>query len=334
MDTNETGQVATPRPTAGPARVSVPPPGYVPVGSAPPVAPAAAAKTARRERERVPGGVRLLGGCLVLFALVSILCGLLGGFSALLFGNARTATATETGVIPVTGGVAPTLAISAEAGSVFVVPSPDGEIHYTLEKRAHGITQQQADQALADLGVSATQTGDTVTIGTHGNGLNPVNWWLERRITLTVETPAQTSVRVALTTGTLELRDLTLAGDSTISGTAGTVTLTRVVVARSLTVRMTSGTIDFQGSLGASATLDARVTAGSVSVGLPVNTRAHLEARATAGNVDVDPSSWPTIQTRRNGSHVSATGDLGPSSSTAGTVTLEATSGTVRVYAQ
>lgn len=332
MDTNETGQIATPPRPSGPARVSVPPPGYAPLGAAPHVAPSSPATGARRERERVPGGVRLLGGCIMLFALISILCGLIGGFSAVLFGNARTATATETGVIPVTAGVTPTLAISAEAGSVFVVPSPDGKIHYTLEKRTRGISQQQADRALAAWSVTATQTGDTVTIATRGNGLNPVNWWLERHSTLTVETPTQINVRAALTAGTLELRDLTLAGDSTIGGTAGTVTLTHVNVARSLAVRMTSGTIDFQGSLGASATLDARVTAGTVSVGLPVNTRAHLEARAAPGNVDVDPSSWPNIQTRRNGSNVSASGDLNPNPT--GTVTLEATSGTVHVYAQ
>lgn len=324
MDTNETGQVAAPQ--SGPARVSVPPPGYAPAGAVSPPAPAA--QTPRRER--VSAGVRLLGGCLVLFALASVACGLLGGFGALLLSNSRTATATETGVIPLTGDNPPTLAISADTGSVYVVPSRDGKVHYTLEKWARGITQQQADQVVAEFTASASKDGDTVTIGARSQGSGPINLWMERRVTLTVETPPRATVHVTLTAGTLNLRDLALAGNSTINGTAGTVSLTRVTIARALDVRMTGGTIDFQGALSAGATLAAQVTAGTVSVGLPIDTSAHLDARATTGNVDV--SGWAAVQISRNRANASASGDLSPNPT--GVVTLRASSGTIRVYAQ
>src|SRR5262245_8862277 len=104
------------------------------------------------EEHRIPLAVRLIGVFLLLFALLSVLCGLTSAFAALLYASSKDAVARETSSLAVPG--ASTFAIHAAAGVVRVVAGAPSRISYALEKHVRAFTQEQAQHELARIRVT------------------------------------------------------------------------------------------------------------------------------------------------------------------------------------
>lgn len=279
-------------------------------------------ETAARERHRPPSYVRWIGGCLIVFVVLLVLCG--GGtavLAALTLGR-TPATATFDKTFSV-GGV-PTLVIHGQLGSVHVNAGSAGQVLLHATKRVRVLTHAQAQSELDAITITTNQTGNVVTIEVNNTFAGGPRLFNTQEIDLNVTTPANTNLNVVERAGSLDATGLT--GTLMAEVNAGSVTLDNMTMADGSLLRVNAGSLSVDGALQSHASLTVNVNAGSLDLTLPKNTSAHLDASASAGSVHVN--GWDIAQTHE-GANVTASGDLNPNPTGAITIHVSAGSATL-----
>lgn len=237
-------------------------------------------------------------------------------------------------------GPLPHLRVDARFGSVAIEAGREGRIVVEERLSAGSITRAAAGAALAQMAVAVGHQGDQVDVRQPSPSF--VSPTINRNSEIAIQVPTRTDVTVANVgdvriqgvdgvvsfhgPGSLELRDVTLRGSSTLDASVGEVTMTNVTVAGSATVTKTIGTVMFDGQLApGGSSLVIHDDAGDVTVTLPQPT----DARAV---VSTPPNEFHT-----NGSWLFApdtvtapqhwTADLGPNPT--GTVSVRTYIGSV-----
>ncbi|MGZ3680362.1 MAG: DUF4097 family beta strand repeat-containing protein [Ktedonobacterales bacterium] len=246
------------------------------------------------------------GGCIGLCFLLVIGCALLGGaISGLIytFANQKEATATASQTLAVSG--MPTLDVTNAAGSITVERGTADQVKVVYSKRAHDVSQRDAQRALDDMIVSISQTGNTITVEVKSpTAANMEAFGSQRSVDLTLDVPSATSFQLRQMAGNVHVSDV--RGALMVNVQAGNVDLRNVSLIGNSSVRLGAGNVTFDGSLQNGSALDMRVATGNVDVVLPPDAAVHITADTAMG--DVTTAGWPITPTR-SGSGDSATGD-------------------------
>jgi hypothetical protein len=278
--------------------------------------------------ERIPGWARFVA---IVAAVVTIL--LVVPLVAL---GAVTVAATVAQIqrtISVDVGPGTRLQVDAQFGTVAIEAGPDGRIAVQDRRAAGSITRAGAASALAQMAVAVSQHGDQVLVRQQEPDFSAPT--INRNSTITIQVPARTDLTVANVgsvriqgidgalsfqgPGSIELRDVTLRGTSTVSASIGEVTMTNVTIAGATRVTKTVGGLTFDGRLApGGSSLDIRDDAGDVKVTLPQPTDARAVVTAPPSDFHAN-GSWlftpDTVAAPRRW-----TADLGPNPT--GTVTV------------
>jgi hypothetical protein len=222
-------------------------------------------------------------------------------------------------------GPSPRLRVDARFGSVVIEAGRDGRVMVQERLSAGSITRAAAAAALAEMAVAVSRQGDLVLVRQAASGL--VAPTINRSSTITIEVPAHTDVTVANMgevriqgidgavsfqgPGSLDLRDLTLRGSSTLAASVGDVRMTNVTVAGSARVTKTFGSVTFDGRLAPGrSSLNIQDDAGDVTVTLPQPTDARATVFAQPSDFHAEGSWLFTPDTDTTPPHWTA--DLGP----------------------
>ncbi|HEX8034402.1 MAG TPA: DUF4097 family beta strand repeat-containing protein [Ktedonobacterales bacterium] len=246
------------------------------------------------------------GGCIGLCFLLVIGCALLGGaISGLIytFANQKEATATATHTLAVSG--MPTLDVTNAAGSITVERGTAEQVKVVYSKRAHDVSQRDAQRALDAMIVSISQTGNTITVKVRSpTAASMEAFGSQHSVDLTLDVPAVTSLQLRQMAGNVRVSDV--SGTLMVNVQAGNVDLRNVSLAGSSSVRLGAGNVTLDGSLQNGSALEMRVATGNVDVALPPDAAVHITADTALG--DVTAAGWP-ITTTHSGTGASATGD-------------------------
>jgi hypothetical protein len=246
------------------------------------------------------------GGCIGLCFLLVIGCALLGGaISGLIytFANQKEATATATQTLAVSG--MPTLDVTNAAGSITVERGTAEQVKVVYSKRAHDVSQRDAQRALDAMIVSISQTGNTITVEVRSpTAASMEAFGSQHSVDLTLDVPAVTSLQLRQMAGNVRVSDV--SGTLMVNVQAGNVDLRNVSLAGSSSVRLGAGNVTFDGSLQNGSALEMRVATGNVDVALSPNAAVHITADTALG--DVTAAGWPITPTH-SGTGASANGD-------------------------
>lgn len=301
-------------------------PGYEGYGAAPAYDGPRGYYPASRERRPIPGYVKVIGGCLILFTLLLLFCGIAAGVVAGLSLTSSPATSSFSKTLAVSG--TPTILVHGQSGQIHIVPGTDGSVQVQATKSVRALSHDQAEQELDAITITASQTGNTVNIEVHQPSFNGFTFGFNSRsVDMTVTVPAASNLNVTQAAGTLDANGIT--GQLIADVSAGTVNLTDMTMADGSRLSVSAGTVNLHGRLQPSASMTVDVSAGSITMGLPHDTNTHLNASATAGNVTVN--GWD-VSTTRNAADTTVTGDLG--SNPTGTLTIQVSAGSATVNAE
>jgi DUF4097 and DUF4098 domain-containing protein YvlB len=246
------------------------------------------------------------GGCIGLCFLLVIACALLGGaITGLIytFANQKEATSTASQTLAVRG--MPTLDVTNGAGSITVERGTAEQVKVLYSKRAHDVSQRDAQRALDAMIVSISQNGNTITVEVRSPNVASMEaFGSQHSVDLTLAVPATTSLQLQQMAGNVRVSDVT--GALAVNVQAGNVDLRNVSLGSNSSVRLGAGNATFEGSLQNGSALDIRVATGNVDVALPPDAAVHVTADTAMG--DVTAAGWP-ITTTHSGTGASANGD-------------------------
>jgi hypothetical protein len=275
----------------------------------------------QRGNERISPGVKVAGSLLGIFgalvALGALFLGVIQGMAWL----AQPARVTQTQAFTVGG--TPTLVLDISAANVKIVPGTSGQIGVALTKEARAVTHGAAQQAVNDITLDTAQSGDTVHVGIHEPGFGQFPQVVKRQVELSITVPASTNLDLELSAGNAEVSGLT----GTLQGhmSAGNLDLRDMTVTGDSSLHMSAASMTYDGSLASGASFEVSMSAGNLDITLPRATATHVEASATAGNVDV--SGWSGIHPSRQAGESSLSADLNPNPTS--TLSIQVSAGNV-----
>lgn len=280
----------------------------------------------RRERRPIPGYVKAIGGCLVLFTLLLLFCGIAAGVVAGLSLTATPATSSFSKTLNVSG--TPTVMVHGASGRISVVPGAAGIVQVQATKFVRALSHDQAQQELDAITITTTQTGNTVDIEVNTPSFSGFAFGIHsHEVNMTVTVPTASNLNVTQAAGTFDANGIT--GQLIADVSAGTVSLDDMTMTDGSRLTVSAGTVDLHGRLQTGASMRVDVSAGSVTMGLPRDTNTHLDASASAGDVTVN--GWD-VSTTRNAANTTVKGDLGANPT--GTLTIQVSAGSATVNAE
>lgn len=246
------------------------------------------------------------GGCIGMCFLLVIGCALLSGaITGLIytFANQKEATATASRTLAVSD--MPTLDVTNASGSITVERGNVGQVKIVYYKRAHDVSQRDAQRALDAMAVTIGQTGNTITIDVRSPNVASMEAiGSQHTVDLTLIVPSLASLKLRQMVGSVHVSDV--SGELTVNVQAGNVDLRNVSLAGSSSVRIGAGDANFDGSLQDGSALDMHVATGNADVTLPPNAAVHITAATAVGNITV--AGW-SIGSTHSGTGASAAGD-------------------------
>lgn len=270
----------------------------------------------------------IAGGCIGLCFLLVIGCALLGGaITGLIytFANQKEATVTASQTLTVSG--TPTLDVTNAAGSITIARGNADEVKVVYYKRAHDVSQSDAQRALDAMVVTVRQTVNAITVSVSSpNAASMEALGSQHTVDITLAVPSTSNLRLQLSAGSVRVSNI--SGKLTATVQAGNIDLRGVSLAGSSSVHVGAGNITFDGSLLDESTLEIRVATGNTEMTLPLNAATHISASTAVGDVTI--SGWPIIPTH-SGAGASATGDT--STKPTSTLTIHTDTGRVNVLA-
>lgn len=255
--------------------------------------------------------------------LIGLLCLLSISGAFLLLGHVVTHTQTTTRAFSVTD--APTLVVHDTAGAVTVVAGTTGAVKVQITKKVSTTLLSSAQSDFDQLVVDVSQAGNTITAEASfapGGGFSS-----ERLVDLLIQVPAQASLNVQVSVGTLDLDGISGLVNATVG--TGKVQATMGSVADGSQMHVTTGSITLIGALDTSASLRLQADTGNVELSLPASTAAHMEANTQIGKMSI--SGWP-LNVARTGTGASVSGDLG--SAPRGSIIIRVGTGDVTLTAR
>lgn len=279
---------------------------------------------ATSERHQPPSYVRWIGGCLIAFVVLVVLCGGTTAVMAAMAFNSTPAGASFDKSFSVSG--VPTLVIHGSAGSVHVNAGGDGQVSIHAKKSVHALTQSQAQSELDAITITATQSGNVVNIQVNDSDNRPWLFYAFQRtqVDLTVTAPANTNLAITEDAGSIDASGFT--GKLTARIDAGSATLNDMTMAKGSSLTVSAGSLHIDGALQPDASLYLEVDAGSADITLPQNTSAHLNATASAGSVNVN--GW-NVSENHDAADTTVIGDLNPNPTSVITIRVDAGSATL-----
>jgi hypothetical protein len=275
------------------------------------------------ERHQPPSYVRWIGGCLIVFTVLFVLCGGTTAVLAVMSFNSTPARASFDKSFSVNG--VPTLVIHGDAGGIHINAGGDGQVSVHATKQVRALTHAQAQIELDAITITATQSGNVVTIQANSDDYGP-HIFRDRQIDLNLTTPANTNLTVVENAGSLDATGLT--GKVMAQVNAGSVTMDTMTLGTGSSLRVNAGSLIMNGLLQSGASLTVNVNAGSADLTLPRNTSARIDASASAGNIDVN--GW-NISVNHNAANATAFGDLNPNPT--GVITIRVNAGSATLNA-
>ncbi len=213
-------------------------------------------------------------------------------------------TLTDTATLHFTVNEIPKLVVTNPVGEVLVVPGDANQIIIQAIKEARSDSYEEAQQALGEINVIATQVGETINVVVQ-LGKRPFVY-AHQTVRLSVSVPARTDLQVEVSAGKLYVDGIT--GTLVTRVAAGKAQFHQVTLAEQSHLRVDTGKVELDGALASGASLDVLVHAGEVALKLPSTTTAHLDATASVGSILV--TGWP-VSVRRHLVGATAAGDLG-----------------------
>jgi hypothetical protein len=298
---------------------------------------------AREGRYQPPAWVRLIGTGLIVCLVLLLLGGLATGVLALLAYTTPAASATSAQSFAVTG--TPSVIVRAEAGSVSVVPGDSAQVGLRVTKSARAISSGLAQQELNAIHITATQSGNTITVEETRQPLENWPWFQWRSVQIDLTVPRTTNLTATLNAGSLTVDGVQGAAsvtanagsvtitnaqlsDASVHADAGSITLDQVTLSGSSRLSANAGSIEMQGALAPRTQLDVSANAGSVTLTLPTATSAHLEASTNVGSISIE--GW-SIPVQHEIARASASGDLSPNPT--GSIVIRSNAGSVTLMA-
>jgi Toastrack DUF4097 len=276
------------------------------------------------ERYRPPSFVRWIGGLLIVFVVVMLVCGGITTVLAAMTFNSTPASATLDKSFTVTD--VPTLVIHSSASSVHINPGSDGQVTLHVSKQVRALTHAQAESQLGNINVTTSQSGNTIDIQEDDSGDFGWHWFNSRKLVLTVTAPANANLSIVEDAGSVDATGFT--GKLTTQINAGSATLSNMTMATGSSFRINAGSLDVSGGLQPNTSLNVVVNAGSADLTLPQDTSAHVDATASAGSISVN--GW-NIQENHDAATTTVNGDLNPDPT--GTITIHVSAGSATLNA-
>jgi Putative adhesin len=300
--------------------------------------PSAPLVPATERHTRVPGYIKLIGGCLATGMIALLILACIGGVATAVVFSSPEVSSSSSQDLSVSG--VPLIHLNSSASDVTILAGGNHTmVHVLVQKHAQSINTASAQADLNSIKVTTTQSGDTIDVETHfANNVGIIlhHEWIDLTITVPPSsnldlTTAAGDVKVngisgtmRLTTeaGDIALNNSVLAGTTTIHSNAGTVRLESVNTNAHTSIITNAGDVDFDGLVGEAASFSIHTDAGNVSLRLPTDTSAHFNANTSVGNITIDPV-W-SISVTKDTVISSANGTMGTSPSATISVTTNA----------
>jgi hypothetical protein len=286
---------------------------YAPYGAPPPPAPP--------RQGGVPWYVWLIGGCLGLTILVGIACVVLGvTFGRLVNTLARETPVSTTTTQPFSVTGAPTINVHDIDGQVTIMTGSAGAVTVEITKNARDTSPNAAQSDLDNITVTATQTGNTITVDTQFAAAQSLTRQLTADLTITVPPTANLALHVEA--GSVEVDGVSGTVSATIG--AGDFGASGVTLGDGSRIDVSTGTVTLDGALASGASVSVTVSTGDAQITLSADTSTHLDASTDLGGITI--SGW-SIPITRSGLGAKASGDLGASPS--GALTVHVATGSI-----
>jgi hypothetical protein len=213
-------------------------------------------------------------------------------------------TLTDTATLHFPVNEIPKLVVTNPVGEVLVVPGDANEISIQVIKEARSGSDEEAQRALDEISVTATQTGETINVVVRLDKHPFVH--AQQTVRLLVTVPSRTNLQIEVSAGRLRVDGITGTLISRVA--AGKARFHQVTLAEQSRLRVDTGKVELDGALAPGASLDVLVHTGAVALTLPATTAAHFDATTSVGSILV--SGWP-VSVRRHLVGATAAGDLG-----------------------
>jgi hypothetical protein len=307
---------------------SPPPGGYPPHPSAyPPPYPYYGGPRANANRGTAGW---IVGGCVALSIILLLGCAV----SAVAFGrivglaihrvaNAQTVQASTSQQFAV--AAAPTVVVDNTAGSVIVRAGAVDTVTVEATKSVVGASPTEAQRALDGISVSATQSGDTITVHTSLSGADSL--FFPRTVALVLTVPPSSNLNVTLQAGDVELSDI--SGVIGVNAQLGDFNAQGLTLQDGSRLTVATGSVLLDGTLAPGATAAVTVQRGEATLTLPSATATHLAASTSIGGISI--TGW-SVPVQQQGNGATASGDLGAGST--GSLSISVTTGNIVLAAR
>jgi hypothetical protein len=237
--------------------------------------------------------------------------------------NSTTVQATTNQQFTVTG--TPSIRVDNSDGSVVVHGGPAGAVTVDATISASGSSAAAAQRDLKNITVSATQSGNTISIQTSLSGSSSP--FHPRTVDLVITVPATSNISVTLLAGNVDVSGVTGAVNATLE--AGNFNAQGLTLQDNSQIEVVFGSLLLDGTLAPGASADVTVQRGEATFTLPAATATHLSATADAGSISI--AGW-NIPVQQQGSGATASGDLGTGGT--GALTIHVASGSIVISAR
>jgi hypothetical protein len=239
-----------------------------------------------------------VGSCVgATYAVGQIMRSTLNGLS-----NSTTAQSTTNQQFTV--AAVPSLLIDNANGSVVVHGGADGAVAVAATISASGSSSAAAQRNLNGVAVSATQSGDTISIQSNDTGSGSP--FFPNTVDLVITVPSASNIQVSLAGGNVEMTNVTGKINATVE--AGNFNAQNLTLQDGSHIDVTFGSVLLDGAPAAGASVEVTVQRGEATLSLPPTIATHLTATADTGGVSI--AGW-NVPIQQQGSGATASGDLG-----------------------
>lgn len=285
-DTAPHDSYTPPTPSPAPPAPNAP---YAPQPYMPPVAFPAPPRTTPPTQRKTTSATAVILITLAVVLLPVVACVgaalLAGGFS--FFAATSQVDQTATSRFQVSVPDHPVITISNTAGQITVTHGTVQQVTVTATKKARANSSQAARNLLNDITVTADATTNGARIAAITGPSGVLN---QKQVNLVIAVPHTSDVTVTMNAGTVTITEI--SGKLNVTNNAGSVDLRDITLEGASTIGLSAGTLTFRGELAKDASVTATVNTGNANIRLPTDSATHFDAKANVGSISV--THWTT----------------------------------------
>ncbi|MGE5335255.1 MAG: DUF4097 family beta strand repeat-containing protein [Nitrososphaerota archaeon] len=269
------------------ARISTPdmPPGEPPMYAPPPAPPVAPGPPSPRRNNTALIIAVVAAVVLAPLLLCGIGAALFAGTS--IFMSARQVEQSATSRFQLAVPSQPAITISDTAGRVTITKGAAQQVTVEATKHTRATSNESARDQLDAMTVTAVSTADGARITATNEQNRPLN---QQTIDLRVTVPETSDLTLTIEAGTISMTSIT--GRLNLTSSAGTVELRDMTLQGATSLRLSAGTLNFSGMLASDAAVTANIATGTANIRLPATSATHFDASTQVGSVHV--TGWTT----------------------------------------